>query len=277
VHDTLIEPNSMSARRRLYMALEPAERRVPGLSPLNRFVMIAIVLSVAVAIAESEPEVHRFSPALFNVLEIVFGALFFVEYLTRLWVASEDPRYGNGIGGRIRYAITPAAVVDLLAITPLVLSTVGAEAYVLRLLRLVRVLRLARLGRFTEATRALSHAVRSRRYELFLSVGVAFFVLLLTSTLMYLVEGANQPDAFGSIPRSMWWSIATLTTVGYGDVVPLTILGRILGGVTAITGIGLIAMPTGILAAAMSDAIQARRRTEDAEANRREGRSAKGQ
>jgi voltage-gated potassium channel len=104
--------------------------------------------------------------------------------------------------------------------------------------------------------------VHARRYELLISVGVGIFILLLSSTLMYLVEGHTQPEAFGSIPRAMWWAVATLTTVGYGDAVPETVLGRILGSLTAVTGIGLIAMPAGILAAAMSDAIQAKRRAE---------------
>jgi voltage-gated potassium channel len=89
---------------------------------------------------------------------------------------------------------------------------------------------------------------------------------VLTSTLMYIVEGPRQPENFGSIPRAMWWAIATLTTVGYGDVVPLTTPGRILGGITAVTGVGLIAMPAGILAAAMSDAIHTRRVAEHKEA-----------
>jgi voltage-gated potassium channel len=130
----------------------------------------------------------------------------------------------------------------------------------------VRVLRLAKLGRFTIATRALSHAVHARRYELMISFGVAIFILVLTSTLMYIVEGPRQPENFGSIPRAMWWAIATLTTVGYGDVVPHTTAGRILGGITAVTGVGLIAMPAGILAAAMSDAIHTRRVAEHKEA-----------
>jgi voltage-gated potassium channel len=134
------------------------------------------------------------------------------------------------------------------------------------MIRLVRVLRLAKLGRFTQASRALSTAVHARRYELIISVGVAFFILLLTSTLMYIVEGHAQPQAFGSIPRAMWWAIATLTTVGYGDAVPITPFGRVLGGITAATGVGLIAMPAGILAAAMSDAIHARRHAEHKDA-----------
>ena len=252
-------------RRRLFQALEPSEHLGPGLSRLNRFIVGAIVLSVAFAIIESEHEFYDRAPALFLWVEFGFSIVFLIEYIARLWVAPEDPRY-QGFRGRLRYAMTPAALLDLLAVTPLLLHAVGGEAYVVRMLRVVRVLRLAKLGRFTVATRALSDAIHARRYELMISFGVAFFILLVTSTLMYIVEGHEQPKVFGSIPRAMWWAVATLTTVGYGDVVPVTTMGRVLGGITAATGIGLIAMPTGILAAAMSDAIHTRRHAEHKEA-----------
>lgn len=253
-------------RRRLFRALEPSQNHAPGLSRLNRFIVGAIVLSVIFAVVESEHDFYDQSPALFHWIEFGFSIVFLIEYIARLWVAPEDPRYRGGFKGRLRWAITPAALLDLLAVTPLLLHAVGGEAYLVRMLRVVRVLRLAKLGRFTVATRALSEAIHTRRYELLISFGVALFILLVTSTLMYIVEGHVQPQVFGSIPRAMWWAIATLTTVGYGDAVPVTALGRILGGITAATGIGLIAMPTGILAAAMSDAIHTRRHAEHKEA-----------
>jgi voltage-gated potassium channel len=252
-------------RRRLYHELEPSHREA-GLSTLNRIIVVAILVSVAFVVVESEPAIHDSHPILFHAVEIVFGLVFLVEYVARIWVAAEDPRYSDGLRGRLRYALTPSALVDLLAVTPLFLHVIGAEAYIIRILRVVRVMRLAKLGRFTVATRALSHAVHARRYELMISFGVAIFILVLASTLMYIVEGHSQPETFGSIPRAMWWAIATLTTVGYGDAVPLTLPGRILGGITAVTGVGLIAMPAGILAAAMSDAIHTRRAAEHREA-----------
>ena len=252
-------------RRRLFHELEPSHREA-GLSGLNRFIVVVILVSVAFVVVESEPAIHDSHPFLFHAVEILFGTVFLVEYVARMWVAAEDPRYSDGLRGRLRYAMTPSALLDLLAVMPLFLHVIGAEAYIIRILRVVRVLRLAKLGRFTIATRALSHAVHARRYELMISFGVALFILVLTSTLMYIVEGHTQPNVFGSIPRAMWWAIATLTTVGYGDVVPLTTAGRILGGITAVTGVGLIAMPAGILAAAMSDAIHTRRAAEHKEA-----------
>lgn len=248
-------------RRRLYHELEPGDR-THGLSILNRLIVATIVVSVVFAVVESEHAVYDASPALFHGIEIGFGLVFLAEYVARLWVAPEDPRF-RGRFGRLRWAVTPAALLDLLAVTPLLVHAVGGEAYLARLLRVIRVLRLAKLGRFTQASRHLSAAVHARRYELMISVGVALFILLVTSTLMYIVEGAAQPEVFGSIPRAMWWAIATLTTVGYGDAVPMTPVGRVLGGLTAVTGVGLIAMPAAILAAAMSDAIHTKRRAHD--------------
>lgn len=252
-------------RHWLYHELEPTAHSRPGFSPIDRGIVALILVSVAFAVIESEPAIRHASPEFFHRVEILFSSLFLVEYVARMWVAAEDPRY-RGVRGRLRYALTPAALLDLVAVAPLLLAVVGGEAYVARLLRLVRVLRLAKLGRYSVATRALSRAVHARRYELLVTVVVAGFVLLLSSTLMYIVEGHVQPEVFGSIPRAMWWAIATLTTVGYGDAVPVTSIGRVLGGVTAITGIGLIAMPAGILAAAMSDAIQVRRHADKAAA-----------
>jgi voltage-gated potassium channel len=126
----------------------------------------------------------------------------------------------------------------------------------LRIFRLLRILRLARLGRFSVAMRHLSQAVIDRREELLLSLMLAVFILVFSAAGMYLLEGDNDPQAFGSIPRAMWWSVCTLTTVGYGDICPHSVAGKILGGLTSIAGIGLIAMPTGILAAAFSAAFQ---------------------
>jgi len=129
----------------------------------------------------------------------------------------------------------------------------------LRFVRFFRILRLAKLGRFSSAWSDLGNAIRSRKEELFLAFSLSAFTMLIASTLMYWAEGAAQPEKFGSIPRTMWWTIVTLTTVGYGDVYPVTPVGKFLCGMVAVAAIGLIALPTGILAAAMSDVMQRRR------------------
>lgn len=245
-------------RQTIWRQVDPEAYERNGLSPTNRAVVLIVGLSSILAILETEPTVEDLAPRAFARLEWIFAVLFLAEYLVRLWAEGESPKF-RGIRGRIRYALTPAALVDLIAFLPsLVLPVLPGTSnfLLLRLFRLIRILRLARLGRFSLAMRHLSQAVGERRDELLLSLMLATFVLVFSAAGMYFIEGENDPLTFGSIPRAMWWSVCTLTTVGYGDIYPHTALGKILGGLTALAGIGLIAMPTGILAAAFSDAFQ---------------------
>ena len=258
-----------SLRARVHRHLEPSAWPHKGLSPVNRALAILILVAVLFAVLETEPTIVERRSAFLSAIEAVFTLVFLAEYLVRIWIAPEKLRYA-GRFGRLRYMVSIPALIDLLAILPGLFVFVGSEAFVVRLFRLLRILRLARLGRFSQAIHAITAAVQSRQYELLMSLTIAGILLLVSSTLLYLIEGTVQPDRFGSIPRAMWWSIATLTTVGYGDVFPITPLGRILAGFTAITGIGLIAMPTGILAAAFSDAIQMQRKAEQEERTRTE-------
>lgn len=246
-------------RHWLYVNLQPGAWPRRGLSPLNKLIGLMIVLAVTLAILQSEPLVYRGNEHLFRVAEIVFAVIFLAEYLARVWIAGDNPDYGPTLTGRLRYMLTWPALIDLIALVSLFLTLVGTQGAILRLFRLARIIMLAKLGRYSTALRAISAAIYSRRYELTMSLFIAGMLLLISSTLLYMVEGDIQPEHFGSIPRAMWWSIATLTTVGYGDVYPVTPLGKILAGITAITGIGLIAMPTGILASAFSDALQRQR------------------
>ncbi len=247
-------------RRRVYEELEPNARGQFGLSFTNKTLVLFIVVASALAILETEPEVAGGADTFFRSAELLFGAIFSVEYLLRLWIAPDNPQWAKYRFPRLRYAFSAAAIIDFLAIVPTLASLgPGGGSVLLRFFRILRILRLAKLGRMSHALQDLSHAVHERRHELLLTVGIAGFVLLVASTLMYWAEADAQPDKFGSIPRSMWWCIITLTTVGYGDAYPVTVLGKMLSGLVAIAGIGLIAMPTGILAAAFSDVVQRRR------------------
>lgn len=250
--------NAGRLRRAIWRQVDPEAYERDGLSPTNRAVVWIVGVSSILAILETEPTIEEMAHREFAPLEWIFAVLFLVEYLVRLWAEGENPRF-RGVRGRIRYALTPAAVVDLIAFLPsLVLPLLPGTSnfMLLRLFRLLRILRLARLGRFSLAMRHLSQAVSHRREELLLSLMLATFVLVFSAAGMYLLEGQDDQETFGSIPRAMWWSVCTLTTVGYGDIYPHTVLGKILGGLTSIAGIGLIAMPTGILAAAFSEAFQ---------------------
>lgn len=238
-------------RQTLYRHLAPGAWE-HGLSPLNRVICLLIVLACVAAVVETEASIRDPHAALFDALEATFVVLFSLEYAARVYAAGENPAYA-GVAGRLRYVCTPAALVDLVAVLPFYLQFVPFDnAFLLRLVRLARLFVLSRLGRYSQAWQALAAALLSRRHELLLSMALAGMLLLLASACLYVAEGPVQPDKFGSIPRALWWAVATLTTVGYGDVTPITPLGRFFAGVTAVAGIGFIAMPTGILAAAFS-------------------------
>ncbi|UTF60733.1 ion transporter [Gilvimarinus sp. DA14] len=246
---------SMTPRRKVYISLEP--RAWPfGISPVNLAICGLILLSMVGAIVETEPSISRGHERLIRALEVFFSGLFFCEYLARLWVCVEDRRYRQPFLGRAKYAFTPAALLDLIACLPLLLGVSSSESLLLRFVRLFRVLRLARYGQLARAVQHVFKAIMLRRYELTVSIIIAVGMILASSTLLYFAEREVQPEAFGSIPRAMWWAIITFTTVGYGDVYPITQWGRVFAALTALSSIGLIAMPTGILASAFSDAMR---------------------
>lgn len=250
-------------RQALFRQFDPSARE-SGLSIVNRLVIFLILAAVASAVIETEPTISAGKESLFRVLELTFGVVFLVEYLLRLWIADLSPSFSSSRYPRLKFAVSPASIVDLLAIIPSFFAFAGGATLALRFVRFFRILRLARLGRFSKAWRDLGEAIHSRREELFLAFSLAAFTLLIASSLLYWAESDAQPDKFGSIPRAFWWGVVTLTTVGYGDVYPVTPLGKFFSALVSIAAIGAIALPTGILAAAMSDVMQRRRkRSED--------------
>jgi voltage-gated potassium channel len=245
--------SSATLRRQAFRQLYGPAWPHPGLSPLNRLIAGLIAFSVALIVIESEPTIYSVVPAAFDVADAIIAAVFLAEYGARLWVAPEIPRY-RGATGRLRYALSAAAVIDLVAFLPYFLFAGSSNSFLIRILRLLRLLALAKFGRFSMALRHIHDALSERRFELLATLVFAGSILLISATLMYLIEGQNQPEKLGSIPRAMWWSISTLTTVGYGDVYPETPLGKVLAGITALAAIGVFALPTGVLAAAFADA-----------------------
>ncbi|AQZ96799.1 potassium channel protein [Halopseudomonas phragmitis] len=241
----------------LHQAVDPSAR-AQGVSLFNLVICGLILIAVLIAVLETEQTLVDQFPVFFYLAEWLFFIVFAAEFCLRVYVAPLNPLF-TGRFGRIRYLFSLWALIDLLALLPFLLTGTDVTAYYLRLARLLRVLRIARLGRFTHAWAMLGGAFHARRYELLISALIALLLLLVSSTFLYLLEAEGQPDAFGSVPRALWWSVATLTTVGYGDVTPLTAAGKFFAGITAVAGIGLVAMPTGILAAAFSDAFQKQR------------------
>ena len=247
---------SLPLRRRVYRELFASAREDGKLTVTNRIIVALILVSVTLAIVGTERDFVRGNPGLFRWAEFTFGLAFLVEYAARFWAAAEQPGPGGPWSKRFVWARSVFALIDLAVVIAALFPFVVTGAPVLRLLRLLRLAALLRFGRFSVALRELQGAVVQRRYDLFVTGALAMVLLLGGATALHWAEGSVQPDAFGSIPRSMWWSIITLTTVGYGDVSPITPLGKVLAAMVALGGIGLVAMPTGIIAAAFSDAMQ---------------------
>jgi voltage-gated potassium channel len=204
----------------------------------------------------------RFS-SIFYAIEIVSITVFTLEYLLRLWIAPLDPKYAHPFWGRVRYAFSLFAIIDLLAILPAFLPLIFTfDLRILRFLRILRLFRLFKLSGYVRSLHSLQDVVRSKKEELLVTVGMIGVLLLFASSLMYLVENDAQPDKFPDIPSAMWWGIVTITTVGYGDVSPITPLGKFLGGCIAFLGLGMFALPTGILAGGFADEIKKRHDSE---------------
>ncbi|WP_334180326.1 potassium channel family protein [Pseudoxanthomonas sp.] len=244
-------------RKKVHIQLDPKAWPGRGLSPANRLLVAAILIATVSAIVGTEPRVARTYAGTFSALELVLGIVFAAEYLARLWSVAERREAGvSPTVERLRFALSPSALLDLLIIVITLVPFFAINVMALRLVRLLRILRLAKLGRMSSALGLLYGVVASRKYELMVTLGLASTLLIFGASALYWIEGDLQPDKFGSIPRALWWAVITLTTIGYGDVYPITPAGKFVAGLVAISGIGLIAMPTGILASAFSEAMR---------------------
>lgn len=227
------------------------------------FLMILIIVNTGAVILESVDEIYQPYESIFHAIEYVSVAIFTVEYLLRLWIAPLDPRYAKPFWGRLRYAFSAMAMVDLLAILPALLPMLFAfDLRLMRFLRIFRLFRLFKLSRYVSSLNTLDDVVRSKKEELLVMTVMISMLLVFASTIMYVVENEAQPDKFPHIPAAMWWGMATLTTVGYGDVFPITPLGKLLGAFIAFLGIGMFALPTGILASGFAEEIKRRHEKE---------------
>ena len=215
---------------------------------LAKIISLVIVLSILTVVLESEKIVFEQFIYVFPLLELFFGLFFAIEYIFRLIFSGTDNRY-RGFKGKLKYALTPIAIIDFLAFAPALLLLNTTDPYLLRIFRLLRLLRIIKFAANNPAVSLFLLALKNSRVQLTGSLIVTLFVLFIGAIFLYIAEGKIQPEQFGSIPRAMWWSMATLTTVGYGDVFPVTVIGKCFASLIAILGIGIVALPAGIIAA----------------------------
>ncbi|MBL8753560.1 MAG: two pore domain potassium channel family protein [Planctomycetes bacterium] len=253
----------MTLRSSVHQVLD-GSRDDPFASAVRLCLAALVVANVAAVVLETVPEVAAAAGAGFTILETFSLTVFSLEYVLRTWCAVEEPRHARPIVGRLRYLATPAAVIDLLSILPSLLSAGGLDLRALRLARLARLVRIAKLGRYSLAVQTLQRVLARKAPDLLSLLFVLVVLLVVSSTLMFHLEHDAQPDRFASIPATMWWGIVTLTTIGYGDLAPVTAGGRALGGLIAVLGIGMFALPAGLLGAAFVDELgKARSRHDD--------------
>ncbi|MCS7015085.1 MAG: ion transporter [Gemmatales bacterium] len=251
-----------SWQHRVWRTLQVEKPEDPWTRGLVSFLTVLIIASVATVVLETVSWLAERFAIWFLTIEVIAVAIFTVEYFARLWTCTQAPRYSHPLFGRLLFVVTPMAILDLLAILPFYLMFFVENVGDLRMLMLLRMARLAKLGRYSTSAQVMVRALRRCREELVVTLGLMFLLILISATLVYLAEHHVQPDKFPDIPSAMWWSVITLTTVGYGDVYPVTPLGRFFAALSAIFGVGMVALPTGILGASFLEELRASRQAQ---------------
>ncbi|MCM1166807.1 MAG: ion transporter [Lachnospiraceae bacterium] len=251
-------------KQRTYEILEVAAPHDTASRVADIVLMILILLNVGIIIADTF-KLPQEASRVCGVIETVSVIIFSVEYIVRLWTS--DLKYPElpSWRARLRYIRSFAAVIDLVSLLPSFLTFVSANLMVLRMLRIFRLFRAFKLNRYTHALHDIGEVFRRKASQLISSMIVVSFLIVIAAVLMYDAEHAAQPDKFDNALSGIWWAIATLTTVGYGDIYPVTVLGRVMSGVIALLGIGLVAVPTGIITAGFSEQISQRQKAAERE------------
>ncbi len=251
-------PASRLARFRSVLAgiLDISTAQKPAGRIVNAALAVLIIANVGGAILESVRSINDAYPNSLFWFEQVSLGIFTVEYVLRLWTAPDiaGGAFAEPIRGRLRFALSPLALIDLASILPAYLGLLVALDF-----RVLRLLRLLKLTRHSRAFSLLFTIIREERRSFGAILFILALTLIVTASIMYLIENPAQPEVFSSIPAAMWWSIVTLTTLGYGDMVPITPLGKMFGGFVAIIGIGTLALFTGVLSAGFVDELRQRR------------------
>lgn len=212
----------------------------------QNFIILLIIVNIISFTLETEKAICASCPGIFNAIEIFSVIVFTLEYIIRIYTARD----------KAKFVLSPMAIIDLLAILPFYLPYIGLDFRSLRVLRLFRILRLAKLQRYNSALLLLARVIKKQKEPLVISFTVMLSTLFFSSVLIYYAEGEIQPEHFDSLPKSLWWSVVTLTTVGYGDCFPVSAVGKTIAALFSLFGVAIIAIPTGIISAGFVDEIK---------------------
>ncbi len=244
-----------SFRAKVYAMLEPTGHSGRLHTYIDNFIVFWVALSITCVVFETVTSVHALFATEFYVIDIMAFTIFTIEYIARVYSAPENPRYHHRMA-RWAHVRSGQAIIDLLAILPFLLESLVGQHLDLRFLRVFRLMRMLKLTRYTSAMETLYKVILREWQVIFASVFVMMLLVVLTASLGYLFEHPAQPDKFENIPQSIYWAVVTLASVGYGDISPITPMGRALTVVLALVGIGIFAIPAGLLASAFTDQLR---------------------
>ena len=240
-------------RQRIHALVFPSPYGGTMQTIFDTFIGIWVIISVLAVVLESVHSISYVINVEFAILDALAVAIFSVEYCMRIYACVEEPGFKNAIAGRFKQASTPATVIDLLAIMPFFLEVVLSHVFDLRFLRVFRLARLLKLTRHSDATEILGKVLVREWPVMSASAFIMLLLVVLTASLGYLFEHEAQPDKFENIPTAFYWAVITLASVGYGDISPVTPIGRAMTIVLALIGIGIFAIPAALLSSAFSD------------------------
>jgi voltage-gated potassium channel len=259
-----------SLKKKIYRILDVSDDQTGISGGFDFFLAGIILLNVLALMLETVEPLYAEFREVFTWFEIFSIGFFTLEYLLRVWTITEHPDYRHPVRGRLRYMVSFIALVDLLAFLPFYLPMVGLDLRFVRLFRFFRMFRLFKATRYFGSIVIVSRVLRRKSRELTICFIFLVFMLIVSSCLIYFAERGAQPDVFSSIPAALWWGVNTITTVGTDEVTPITPLGRVLGGLIAVLGVGFFALPSGILASGFSQEVGREEQAEESE--EREGK-----
>ena len=248
--------NKKSLRKRIWEILEKGNSNDKVSFYTDIFLITLIIFNIIAVLLETVDSIYSKYVLEFLIFERFSTAVFLVEYILRVWVCVEEKIKSNKLITRLKYASTWPAIIDLLAVLSGLLPMIFEVD--LRILRALRMLRLLKFSRYFKVMNLLLGVLREEKQSFLAAMFLLTIAMLIASTGIYIFEKDAQPDKFSSIPEAMWWAIATLTTIGYGDVTPVTGMGKFFGAIIAIIGIGVVALPSGILASGFTDQLKRR-------------------
>lgn len=244
-------------KHEVFMVLDASDHHNKTSTVVNAFLILLICLNVLAVMLETVEPLYKEHEKFFYAFEVFSVTVFTIEYLLRVWAITSEPKYSHPIMGRIKFLFTFGALIDLIAILPFYIPfVIGFDLRFIRILRLLRLLRIVKITRYMHATKMITHVYRAKKEELFITMMLIAFLIIVVSSIMFYVEHDAQPEKFSSIPTTMWWSVGTLTTAGNSDMVPVTTLGKTLSAIISLLGIGMVALPAGILASGFSEELK---------------------